>query len=181
MEDDLRQMSADELGALCTNLQKACSKQLRSEEAALFGTLAGYYDKQRTNEKEQDYQRLLAAINADLSSGFTEAGKAADESNDRGAKRALLWGEKVSKLLKALMIRYEKQGSALLENTNVWVCEICGFVYVGDTLPPSAPSAKYPVSRFIPSRRRLFDACCKKYFSLYQRLRLPVCLSYWCN
>ncbi len=158
MEDDLRQMSADELGgALCTNLQKACSKQLRSEEAALFGTLAGYYDKQRTNEKEQDYQRLLAAINADLSSGFTEAGKAADESNDRGAKRALLWGgEKVSKLLKALMIRYEKQGSALLENTNVWVCEICGFVYVGgDTPPPSLcpPICKVPSFKIHPIQK----------------------------
>ncbi|WP_320121454.1 rubredoxin-like domain-containing protein [uncultured Sphaerochaeta sp.] len=153
MEDDMRQMSADELGALCSNLQKACNKQLRSEEAALFGTLAAYYDKQRTNEKVQDYQRLLAAINADLSGGFTEASNAAEKANDRGAKRALLWGEKASKLLKALMVRYEKQGSALLENTNVWVCEICGFIYVGDTPPSLCPICKVPSFKIHPIQK----------------------------
>ena len=153
MEDVMRQLSAEELGALCSNLQKACNKQLRSEEAALFGTLAAYYDKQRTNEKVQDYQGLLAAINADLSSGFTEASNAAEKANDRGAKRALLWGEKASKLLKALMVRYEKQGSALLENTNVWVCEICGFIYVGDTPPSLCPICKVPSFKIHPIQK----------------------------
>ena len=153
MEEDMRQMSADELGALCTNLQKACSKQLRNEEAALFGTLAAYYDKQRTNEKVQDYQRLLAAINADLSNGYAEANTAAEKANDRGAKRALLWGEKASKLLKALMVRYEKQGSALLENTNVWVCEICGFIYVGDNPPSLCPICKVPSFKIHPIQK----------------------------
>lgn len=153
MEDVMRQLSAEELGALCSNLQKACNKQLRSEEAALFGTLAAYYDKQRTNEKEQDYQGLLAAINADLSNGYAEANTAAEKANDRGAKRALLWGEKASKLLKALMVRYEKQGSALLENTNVWVCEICGFVYVGDNPPSLCPICKVPSFKIHPIQK----------------------------
>ena len=153
MEDVMRQLSAEELGALCSNLQKACNKQLRSEEAALFGTLAAYYDKQRTNEKVQDYQRLLAAINADLSNGYAEANNAAEKANDRGAKRALLWGEKASKLLKALMVRYEKQGSALLENTNVWVCEICGFIYVGDTPPSLCPICKVPSFKIHPIQK----------------------------
>ncbi|MBJ2355485.1 rubredoxin-like domain-containing protein [Sphaerochaeta sp. S2] len=153
MEDVMRQLSAEELGALCSNLQKACNKQLRSEEAALFGTLAAYYDKQRTNEKEQDYQGLLAAINADLSNGYAEANTAAEKANDRGAKRALLWGEKASKLLKALMVRYEKQGSALLENTNVWVCEICGFIYVGDNPPSLCPICKVPSFKIHPIQK----------------------------
>lgn len=153
MEDDMRQMSAEELGALCSNLQKACTKQLRSEEASLFGTLAAYYDRHHTSEKEQDYQGLLAAINADLSGGFTEASNAAEKANDRGAKRALLWGEKTSKLLKALMVRYEKQGSALLENTNVWVCEICGFIYVGDTPPSLCPICKVPSFKIHPIQK----------------------------
>ena len=153
MEDVMRQLSAEELGALCSNLQKACNKQLRSEEAALFGTLAAYYDKQRTNEKVQDYQRLLAAINADLSNGYAEANNVAEKANDRGAKRALLWGEKASKLLKALMVRYEKQGSALLENTNVWVCEICGFIYVGDTPPSLCPICKVPSFKIHPIQK----------------------------
>lgn len=150
MEDDMRMMSAEELGALCSNLQKACTKQLRSEEAALFGTLAAYYDSHHTSEKDQDYQSLLAAINADLSDGYAKASNAAEKANDRGAKRALLWGEKASKLLKALMVRYEKQGSALLENTNVWVCEICGFIYVGDNPPSLCPICKVPSFKIHP-------------------------------
>ncbi len=146
-------MTAEELGALCTNLQKACTKQLRNEEASLFGTLAAYYDKQRTIEKAQDLKTLLAAINTDLSNGFAEASNAAEESNDRGTKRALVWGEKASKLLKALMIRYEKQGSALLENTNIWVCEICGFVYVGDIPPSVCPICKVPSFKIHPIQK----------------------------
>jgi rubrerythrin len=152
-EDDMRQLSAEELGALCSNLQKACTKQLRSEEAALFAVLASYYDKQRTTKADCDYNALLDAINKDLSEGFKDASKAAEDANDRGAKRALVWGEKASKLLQALMMRYEKQGSALLENTNVWVCEICGFVYVGDTPPSVCPICKVPSFKIHPIQK----------------------------
>ncbi|WP_319756289.1 rubredoxin-like domain-containing protein [uncultured Sphaerochaeta sp.] len=153
MEDVMRQLSAEELGALCSNLQKACTKQLRSEEAALFGKLSAYYDKHHTTKQEQDYQSLLDAVNRDLSTGYAEASNAAEKANDRGSKRALLWGEKASKLLKALMVRYEKQGSALLENTNVWVCEICGFIYVGDTPPSLCPICKVPSFKIHPIQK----------------------------
>jgi len=56
----------------------------------------------------------------------------------------LVWGEKVSKLLKSLLVRYEKQKQGLLENTSVWVCEICGFVYVGERPPEICPICKVP-------------------------------------
>ncbi|MGH0054015.1 MAG: rubredoxin-like domain-containing protein [Sphaerochaetaceae bacterium] len=144
MKDDMREMTAEEVGALCTNLQKACTKQLRSKEAALFGELASYYEKEQKNQQTGDIKSLLTAINRDLADGYVEASKTADNSGDRGAKRALVWGEKASKLLKALLMRYEKQGHGLLENTNVWVCEICGFVYVGDVPPSVCPICKVP-------------------------------------
>jgi rubrerythrin len=32
----------------------------------------------------------------------------------------------------------------MLENTNVYVCEICGFIYVGDTPPEICPVCKVP-------------------------------------
>jgi ABC-type Fe3+-citrate transport system substrate-binding protein len=60
-------MSCEGPGALCSNLQKACIKQLRSKEASLSGTLDSYHGIHHATKKEQDYQIRLAAINADLS------------------------------------------------------------------------------------------------------------------
>lgn len=144
MEDDVRVMTSDELGALCSNLQKACAKQLRTEEAALFGKLASYYDQHRKAEPDASYQKLLNRINEDLGRAYAQANELAGLAQDRGALRALVWAEKVSKLLKSLLVRYEKQKQGLLENTSVWVCEICGFVYVGEQPPEICPICKVP-------------------------------------
>ncbi len=144
MEDVMRELSAQELGALCSNLQKACSKQMRSEEAALFGELASFYDQRREALPKAEYRMLLQLINDDLGRAYAEANEQASAAKDRGALRALVWGEKVTKLLKSLLVRYEKQQAGLLENTKVWVCEICGFVYVGEQPPEICPICKVP-------------------------------------
>lgn len=144
MEDDVREMTSAELAALCSNLQKACSKQHRSEEAALFGQLASYYDQKPMTRPTASYQMLLDRINGDLSQAYAEASEQVTHAADRGALRALVWVEKVSKLLKSLLVRYEKQKQGLLENTSVWVCEVCGFVYVGERPPEICPICKVP-------------------------------------
>ncbi|NCC90003.1 MAG: rubredoxin [Spirochaetia bacterium] len=144
MEEDMREMTRGELAAMCTNLQKACTKQMRSEEALLFGELASFYEQGREKPEGQAYQDLLSAINEDLAGGYKQADSVASANKDRGSLRALVWGEKVSKLLKSLLLRYEKQKNTLLENTNVYVCEICGFVYVGEQPPAICPICKVP-------------------------------------
>ncbi|NBK25065.1 MAG: rubredoxin, partial [Spirochaetia bacterium] len=88
MEDDIREMTHGELAAMCTNLQKACSKQLRSEEAQLFGELASFYEEGRKKQEGCSYQDLLKAINEDLASGYLEANAAASKHQDRGSLRA---------------------------------------------------------------------------------------------
>ena len=65
----------------------------------------------------------------------------------------MVWGEKASKLLKSLLTRYERQGNALLENTSVYVCDICGFVYVGDLPPEICPVCKVPSLKILPVRK----------------------------
>lgn len=144
MEEDMREMTRGELAAMCTNLQKACAKQMRSEEAQLFGELASFYEQGREKPEGQTFQDLLSAINEDLAAGYERANSVASANKDRGSLRALVWGEKVSKLLKSLLMRYEKQKNTLLENTNVYVCEICGFVYVGEQPPAICPICKVP-------------------------------------
>jgi len=144
MSEEMREMTNLELAAMCTNLQKACTKQFRTEEASLFGQLAAFYEARPQVPMQKSIDDLLALVDADLGSGYGQANIVATEKSDRGALRALLWGEKVSKLLKSLLSRYEKQKQGLFENTKVWVCEICGFVYVGDAPPDICPICKVP-------------------------------------
>ena len=160
MEEDMREMSSEELGAVCSNLSKTCSKQMRQEEADLFGKLSAYYGKQETKQEkkckeqtESSFKALLSLIEEDLSQGYAQANKAIEGEQDRGAQRSLVWGEKATKFLKSLLARYEKQGNALLENTSVFVCEICGFVYVGAEPPEVCPVCKVPSFKILPVRK----------------------------
>ncbi len=144
MDADVRQMTWTELAALCTNLEKACTKQLKEEEARAFASLASFYASKRKAQGDASLDDLLALIEADLSTGYRSANEAANYADDRGAKRALLWGEKATKLLKSLLARYAKQKEALTADTGVFVCEICGFVYVGQQPPEVCPICKVP-------------------------------------
>ncbi len=153
MDADVRQMSWTELAAVCTNLEKASTKQLRGEEAATFAKLAAFYEAKREAKDDATMQNLIALIDADLGAGYRAANEVAQADADRGSKRALLWGEKATKLLKSLLARYEKQGAKLTENTGVFVCEICGFVYVGDVPPEVCPICKVPSFKIHPVRK----------------------------
>jgi len=150
---DVRQMTWTELAAVCTNLEKACTKQLRGEEAATFAQLASFYESRREPHSDAKIEELVALIDADLAGGYRSANEAAQAAEDRGSKRALLWGEKATKLLKSLLVRYEKQGAKLTEDTGVFVCEICGFVYVGDAPPEVCPICKVPSFKIHPVRK----------------------------
>ncbi|MDQ7095445.1 rubredoxin [Desulfosporosinus sp. PR] len=142
--DELRELSFGELSALCSNLAKGCEKQYRTEEAELFNQLARYYEGKNGLQGESRLNDLSALIQQNLSSGYAQATAVAAGAADRGALRALTWGEKVTKLLNSLLNRYEKQQDALLENTHVYVCEICGFVYIGEEVPEICPVCKVP-------------------------------------
>ena len=143
-DEDLRELSANELSALCSNLAKGCEKQYRTEESALFAELAEYYGSKVEKAKDANLENLMELISQDLSTGYSEANNVISQYSDRGALRALVWGEKVTKILSSLLSRYQKQKGAFLEHTNVFVCEICGFVYVGDEAPEVCPVCKVP-------------------------------------
>lgn len=143
-KEDLCELSFGELSALCSNLGKGCEKQALPEEAALFSQLAAYYDKRRPAIEAAAVPALAAQAEADLDAGYAAAKQAASDNADRGALRALVWSEKVSRILVSILKKYEAEGGAMLENTNVYVCEICGFVYIGDTPPEICPVCKVP-------------------------------------
>ena len=145
---DMQELSPLEISALCTNLARGCEKQYKSKEAGLFTELAGYFKAASLPAKNPDFDQLIALIEKDLEQGFVNAKAVASESKDRGALRALVWSEKVTRILKSLLTRYQKEGDAMLENTGVYVCTICGFVYIGETPPEVCPVCKVPNWKF---------------------------------
>lgn len=145
---DIKELSYLEIGALCTNLARGCEKQYMTQEAVLFEQLADYYKEVSAPAQDSDFDRLLELIGKDMEEGFANANAAASEAKDRGALRALVWSEKVTRILKSLLTRFKKEGDAMLKNTGVYVCTICGFVYIGDTLPEVCPVCKVPNRKF---------------------------------
>lgn len=142
--EDIRELSFGELSALCSNLSKGCAKQYLQKEAGLFDELSQYYqNKVEPIDGDSQVADLMDLIAQDLA-GYSAASGVASRHSDRGALRALVWGEKVTKILQSLTKRYEAKQDALLENTNIYVCEICGFVFVGDEVPDVCPVCKVP-------------------------------------
>ncbi|HHT27426.1 MAG TPA: rubredoxin [Firmicutes bacterium] len=146
--ENVRELTPLEISALCTNLARGCEKQYKPAEAESFMTLAAFFKSAAPSAQDPAFDQLLTRIEEDLTEGFPNANATAKEVGDRGALRALTWSEKVTRILKSLLTRYAKEGDAMLENTGVYVCTICGFVYVGDQLPEVCPVCKVPNWKF---------------------------------
>lgn len=155
IDDEMKELSSGELSILCSNLARGCEKQYLAEQSALFTQLADYYQAKTADVPTKNFEDLLIKINKDFEVGFVNANQAAVDSSDRGAKRALTWSEKVTRMLNSLITRYEQLGDKVLEDTSIYVCEICGFIYVGDKLPEICPVCKVPNMKILKIERSL--------------------------
>ena len=54
----------------------------------------------------------------------------------------------MTRMLQSLLVRYQAEGEKMLECTGVYVCTICGFVFVGDEPPAMCPVCKVPSWKF---------------------------------
>ena len=138
------------LGVIFSNLAKGSEKQVLPKISEQFAILADYYSgisvssQETTSSAEDSFTLLQKALAEDLATGYAGASAVASVLPDRGALRSLVWGEKVSKMQTALLSRFEKQQDEMLRNTNLYVCEICGFLYMGDEPPEICPVCKVP-------------------------------------
>ncbi len=148
MSTDMLELSPTEISALCTNLARGCEKQYKQEEAMRFKELANYFKSVSAPAKTPNFDQLLDLIAKDLEECFSSANAISAAAKDRGALRALVWSEKVTRILKSLLTRYQREGDAMLENTGVYVCTICGFVYIGENPPEICPVCKVPGWKF---------------------------------
>ena len=140
--DDLRQLSNSEIAYICSNLAKSCEKQYLEEEQNLFQQLSDYYEKY-VDAKDGTLDDLLKLVNKDIEE-FNEAVNIANKLDDRGAKRIITWANKSTNIVKAILTNYKEKGMDYIKNTKIWVCDICGFAYIGDESPQICPVCKVP-------------------------------------
>lgn len=152
--ESLRELSAGEISAICSSLAKGCEKQRLMAEMEAFTQIADYFKSRAASEKGKTLEDAAGALRSDMSKDFPAAKAAAEANADRGALRSLVWSEKVSMMMKSLMDRFAAEGDAMLKNTNVFVCDICGFIYIGDTQPEICPVCKVPAFRIRQVERR---------------------------
>lgn len=146
--------SLGELAAICSNLQRGCEKQYKDEEALLLKTLSDVFTTHVENEDNVSVDVLEQLLQEDLSQHYPALHGYAKQVADRGTQRICVWGEKVTAILHSLLMRYRQDQGAFLKNTSVWVCSVCGFVFVGDEAPELCPVCKVPAWKFEKIERR---------------------------
>lgn len=144
---DLVELSAGQLAALCSNLARGCEKQYKEEEAGLFREIAEYFTAAVPPVPDPTVEKLAADLREDAEN-YASVRATVDADGDRGAARVCVWGEKVTRMLSSLVNRYLTEGERMLESTSIWVCSVCGFVYIGDQAPELCPVCKVPAWKF---------------------------------
>ncbi len=146
-DEELSKLSTGQLAALCSNLSRGCEKMYRSREALLFRELADHFSSFRTQVPDPDIEDIASKLLQDTKE-YRTLREVADSNSDRGAARVCVWGEKVTRMLSSLVGRYLEEGEKLLEEADIYVCTVCGFVYIGDAPPSLCPVCKVPSWKF---------------------------------
>lgn len=142
---------AKRLSIMLSNLGRGAEKQYRAPMAEALTKLAGYYEAQ--SRPLGGLLEVSALLQGDLDTAYPAAFETARAAKDRGALRALTWGEKVSKIQQALISRFQKEGGKALEGGSLFVCEACGFIFYGAEAPDICPVCKVPRFKFTRMER----------------------------
>lgn len=146
--EEMESLTVAQLSALCSNLARGCEKQYRNVETEKFKELADYFASISPPSEYDKVDDIAEMLTKDLKENYPAVEAAAAEAGDRGAQRIRVWGEKVTTMLDSLVSRYLEEGEEMLKDTQIWVCTICGFVYVGDLPPELCPVCKVPSWKF---------------------------------
>ncbi len=140
-DNDLRELSNDEIAYVCSNLAKACEKQYLEEEKKLYLELFEYF--KRNEAKSGELSDLGVMFDSDIKL-LNDAFNLANTYEDSGAKRVLTWATKTTNIINTIVKNYNEKGIEYIKNNKIWVCDICGFVFIGDNPPQVCPICKVP-------------------------------------
>ena len=148
IDPDAQRLSPGAMAALFSNLARGCEKQYKPKEQALFMEIADYFAAAAPEVTEADEKLIARLVETDLAQRYPDLTAAAVQAQDRGTQRICVWGEKVTHMVQSLLSRYEKEGEAFLDGNDIWVCSVCGFIYVGKSAPALCPVCKVPDWKF---------------------------------
>ncbi len=140
-DNDLRELSNDEIAYICSNLAKACDKQYLEEEKGLYLELFEYFKSKDINNGS--INNLVEMFNNDANL-LNDAFNIVNNYDDSGAKRVLTWATKTNNIINSIIKNYSVKGIEYIKNNKTWVCDICGFVFIGDVPPQVCPICKVP-------------------------------------
>ena len=140
-DNDLRELSNDEIAYICSNLAKACDKQYLEEEKGLYLELFEYFKSKDINNGS--INNLVEMFNNDTNL-LNDAFNIVNNYDDSGAKRVLTWATKTNNIINSIIKNYSVKGIEYIKNNKIWVCDICGFVFIGDVPPHVCPICKVP-------------------------------------
>lgn len=146
--DEMENLTVAQLAALCSNLAKGCEKQYRFDEMKKFTELSEYFSAICPPSDKDSVEDMAEMLMKDIDSNYPALEAKASADADRGALRVKVWGEKVTRMLNSLVSRYLEEGEKMLKDTQIWVCTMCGFVYVGDEPPAKCPVCSVPSWKF---------------------------------
>ena len=148
-----RVCTTGELAAICGNLARGCEKQYKEEQASLYRELAAYFDGKTEAPEDFSGQAIAEQLKKDLEE-YKHTNEVCAANGDRGGQRVCVWGEKVTTMLSFLADKYLVNGDKIPEGQEVWVCTVCGFVFVGANPPEICPVCKVPDWKFEKTERR---------------------------
>ena len=134
--------------AICSNLAKGCEKQQKADEAVIYHSLAKELKESVPSATSVSFSDLMRGVEHDISSLIPMVKKVAENHHDRGALRAVTWAEKVTRIQHSLLERHEKEGPSLVKGKNVYLCPVCGFIFIDEQAPSKCPVCGVPEWKF---------------------------------
>ena len=141
-------LSALKGSAICSNLAKGCEKQNKADEASIYHSLAKELKSSVTPAGSASFSDLKKRVEHDISSLIPMTKKVAENHHDRGALRAVTWAEKATRIHHSLLERHEEEGPALVKDKNVYLCPVCGFIFIDERAPSKCPVCGVPEWKF---------------------------------
>lgn len=131
-----------ELSVIYSNLAKTCKNMYKEQEESLFMELSNFHGQKIDYPIDVQVSDFNILLEKDIEINYKNANKIATEAGDRGALRTLTWGEKATRNIASLLNRYDREKEAIFENNKIYLCEVCGFIYLGEKSPDNCPVCK---------------------------------------
>lgn len=144
-----------EMAPILSNLAKAAEKMQAPDLAVRFLNLSKSCDltldavDREMPPVSNTWDSCAAQNQILLTRAFPSIESALEARPDRAVLRVDTWGKKVAAIQKSLLQRYIQKGDDVVRGKDIFVCEACGFIFLGDAAPAICPICKAPASRFV--------------------------------